>query len=444
MEKTNRRSFVKKSAIAIAGTGLYSSMTISCASNAPSDRVNIGVIGVNNFGWDNMNRMLQVEDQPVHCIALCDVDQTRLEERAKQLKDSFPLTAGNIKLYTDFRKLLEDKDIDGVIIATPDHWHTYIFAEAIKAGKAVYVEKPTGRTIAECNLMVDLQRKYKNVVTTGLWHASVDYFIEAFSILKSGVLGDVYKVQAWITSGTAPVTWSNAPQTVPATLDYKMWIGPAPFRPYAREIIPGRWRNFWDFGGGGQTDWVHYLDSALDGIAALGHERTYPKSIYSVGYKHPETMYETPRVQSSVFQFEKLHIVWEQQVAPLYNRGDGVAWIGSNGTLACNRTGYEIFPVTNREGSPLIEAVKKQGKYANQYNHVANWADCIRNNNLKTASPIDKGCYATVLANIANISYRSAGTSLEYLPSEQKFRNNTEADSYIFPEYQNDWKYPKV
>ena len=428
----------------MGGTGLYSSLPHSLyGSNAPSDRVNIGVVGVNNFGWDNMNRMLQVVDQPVHCIALCDVDQLRLEERANQLKKSFPVTAGNITLYNDFRKLLENKDIDGVIIATPDHWHTYIYAEATKAGKAVYVEKPTGKTIGDCNLMVDLQRKYKNVVTTGLWQISVDYFIEAFDILKSGVLGDVYKVHAWITGRTNPVIWSTEPQTVPDTLDYNMWIGPAPFRPYAKEIVPGRWRNFWDFGGGGQTDWTHYLDSALDGIAALGHERTYPKSIYSVGYKHPKTMYEVPSLQTSVFQFDNLHIEWAQQGTPMYNRGDGVAWIGSNGTLVCNRTGYEIFPVMSG-GKPMIEAVKKQGRYANQLEHVRNWAECIRNNNEKTNGSIDKGCYATLLANIANISYRLGGKSLEYMPDERKFRDNPEADSFIFPEYHNNWEYPKV
>jgi hypothetical protein len=443
MGNVNRRSFISKSATAVAGAGLYAAMP-SRRADAPGDRVNIGVVGVNNFGWDNINRLLQVVDQPVHCVALCDVDQIILENRAKQLKESFPVTAGNIKLYSDFRQLLENKDIDGVIIATPDHWHTYIYAAATEAGKAIYVEKPTGRTVGECNLMVDLQQKHKNVVTTGMWHASVDYFIEAFDILKSGVLGDVYKVHAWITGGTAPVRWNSEPQTVPDTLDYKMWLGPAPSRPYAKEIVPGRWRNFWDFGGGGQTDWVHYIDSALDGIAALGHERTYPKSIYSIGYKHPETMYETPRVQSSVFQFEKLHLVWEQQVAPLYNRGDGVAWIGNNGTLVCNRTGYEIFPVTGSDKMPLIEPKKRQGRYANQYDHVANWAQCIRNNNVKTNCPIDKGCYATTLANIANISYRTGGKRLEYLPDERKFRNNPEADSYIIPEYQNGWVFPKV
>jgi len=441
MENTNRRSFLKKSATAMAGVGLYASMPLSYGSNAPSDRVNIGVIGL-GFGATNIRVML--EGNPfVHCTALCDVDQIRLEEQARVLKEKFPVNASSIKLYTDFRKLLEDKEIDGVIVATPDHWHTYIYAEAIKAGKAVYVEKPTGKTIAECNLMVDLQRKYKNVVTTGLWQISVDYFIEAFNILRSGVLGDVYKVHAWINGGTAPVTYSTAPQSVPETLDYTMWSGPAPLRPYARERVRS-WRHYWDYGGGRQTDWVHYLDSALDGIAALGHERTYPKSVYSVGYKHPETMTEVPSVQTSVFQFEEYHIVWEHQVNPLYNRGDGVAWIGSNGTLVCNRTGYEIFPANGRDGKPLIEAKKKQGSYANQYNHMINWAACIRNKNDNTNSPIDKGCYASLLANMVNISYRTGGKSLEYLPAGQKFRNDPEADSYIFPDYKNNWEYPSI
>lgn len=441
MKNTDRRSFLKKSASAMAGVGLFASMPQSYAANAPSDRVNIGVIGL-GFGATNIRFMLAANPF-VHCIALCDVDQIKLEEKAGFLKEEFPDNAGNIKLYTDFQKLLEDKDIDGVIVATPDHWHTYVYAEAIKAGKAVYVEKPTGKTVVECNLMVELQKKYKNVVTTGLWHISVDYFIEAFNILKSGVLGDVYKAHAWINGGTDPVIYGTEPQSIPETLDYKMWLGPAPAHPYAKERVRS-WRHYWDYGGGRQTDWVHYLDSALDGIAALGHERTYPKSVYSVGYRHPETMTEVPSVQTSVFQFEDYHIVWEHQVSPLYNRGDGVAWIGSNGTLVCNRVGYELYPKNSRDGKPMIEAVKKQGPYANQYNHMINWAKCIRDNDVNTNSPIDKGSYASSLANIANISYRAGSQRLEYLPSEQKFLNNTEADSYIFPNYKNNWKYPDI
>lgn len=442
MNNTGRRSFLKKSAVALAGTGLISQFPNKLYGGAlKGDRVNVGVIGL-GFGATNMRYMLETDAQ-VHCVAMCDVNHVRLEERSGELKEKFPDQAGNIKLYTDFRKLLEDKDIDGVIVSTPDHWHTYIYAEACKSGKAVYVEKPTGKTIADCDLMVDLQSKYKNVVTTGLWQISVDYFIDAFNILKTGVLGDVFKAHAWITGRTDPIIYSSAPQEVPETLDYEMWLGPAPDRPYAKERV-GSWRHYWDYGGGRQTDWVHYIDSALDGIAALGHKRTFPKSVYSVGYKHPETMIEAPSLQTSVFQFEDLHLVWEHSASPMYNRTDGVAWIGSNGTLVCNRTGYELIPAKGRDGKPLAEARKAQGPYANQLNHMGNWANCIRGNNPKTNSPIDKGCYATILANIANISHRLGGQSLEYLPDEQKFRNNQDADACVSPDYKHGWKYPQV
>ena len=442
MENTGRRSFLKKSAVAVAGAGLYSQFPKKLYGEAlKGDRVNIGVIGL-GFGVTNMRYMLEA-DKLVHCVAMCDVNRVRLEERSSELKEKFPDNAGNIKLYTDFRKLLEDSEIDGVIISTPDHWHTYIFAEACKAGKAIYVEKPTGKTIADCDLMVDLQAKYKNVVTTGLWQISLEYFNSAFNILRTGVLGDVFKVHAWITGRTDPVIYSTAPQEVPETLDYEMWLGPAPDRPYAKERV-GSWRHYWDYGGGRQTDWVHYLDSALDGIAALGHKRTFPKSVYSVGYKHPETMIEAPSLQTSVFQFDDLHIVWEHSASPMYNRGDGVAWIGSKGTLVCNRSGYELIPVKGRDGKPVIEAVKEQGSYANQFNHMANWATCIRENNPKTNSPVEKGCYATVLANIANISHRLGGQSLEYFPDKQKFSNNPDADAYVFPDYKHGWEYPQV
>ncbi len=444
MEYKSRRTFLKNSAIAMAGSGVYTSIPKSLfASTQPSDRINIGVIGVNWWGTENMQHLLRA-DSAAHCVAMCDVDQVRLKEQAAVLKDEFPDRTGSIKFYDDFRKLLGDKNIDGVIIATPDHWHTYMFAEACKAGKAIYVEKPTGHSIAECRIMVDLQRKYQNVVTTGLWQVSLGYFVDAFNILKTGVLGDVYKVHCWIPTNTDPVIYDPAPQPVPETLDYEMWIGPAPFRPYNSNRLHRQWRNYWDFGGGQQTDWVHYLDSAFDGLLALGFPRTYPKTVFSAGYRHPETMTETPRVQTSVFQFDKYHVVWEQQAASLYNRVDGVAWIGSKGTLVCNRTGYEIIPRNGNDGKPLIEAKKVDGPYGNQHSHMINWAKCIREKNQKTNGTIEKGSYATEVAWIANISHRLGGESLEYLPEEMKFRNNPEADAYIHPNYQNGWKFPEL
>jgi predicted dehydrogenase len=442
MDERTRRSFLKQSTLAAASAGLYSAVPNTLyGANAPSDRLNIAVIGL-GFGATNMRYMLEA-DKSTHCVAMCDVNEAVLNQRSTELREKFPDNAGKITRYSDFRRVLEDKDIDGVIVATPDHWHAYIYAEACKADKAVYVEKPTGRTIAECDLMVEVQRKQNNVVTTGLWHTSLEYFKHAFSILRTGVLGDVFKVHAWISGGTDPVLYESAAQEVPEALDYKMWLGPAPSRPYAEDRVQG-WRHYWDYGGGRQTDWVHYLDSALDGIAALGHARSFPKSVYSVGYRHPRTMREVPSLQTSVFQFDDLHVVWEHSPGPLYNRRDGVAWIGSKGTLVCNRTGYELIPVEDRDGSPVIGPAKEEGPYGNQYNHMANWAQCIREKSRETNSPVGKGCYATVLANIANISHRLGGHRLEYLPDEQKFRNSPEADVYVFPKYENGWDFPEA
>lgn len=439
MENDSRRTFIKKSSLAAAGIGLASSLPYSMyASVAPSDQINIGVIGL-GFGMVNMRKMLDGTPS-VRCVALCDVDKVILENEAAGLKKDYPDATGNLKLYSDFRKLLDNKDIHGVIISTPDHWHTYIYAEATKAGKAIYIEKPTGHSIADCNLMIDLQKKYQNVVTTGLWHASLEYFIDAFKILESGVLGNVYKVHTWITKDEKPLVYTT-PQEIPDTFDYKMWQGHAENHPYAQERIDN-WRFFWPYGGGRQTDWLHYLDSAFDGLMALGYGRAYPRSVYSAGYRKAGSMMETPAGQTTIYEFDNYQIVWEHQVTGMYGRGDGVAWIGSNGTLVCNRMGYEVIP-KKVDKKDVIEAVRVDGSYGNQYNHMANWAQCIKDNNPNTNSPISKGSFVSAVACMGNISYQ-VGTSLEYLPEENRFKNNPEADAFIKPEYNNGWEYPTV
>lgn len=438
MKHENRRSFIKKTSLATLGA--MSPLPQSLFAAKGKDAViNIGVIGL-GFGMVNMRKML--DSTPwVNCIALCDVDEVRLKEQSENLSTDYPESAGKLKTYTDFRKLIKNKDIDGVIIATPDHWHTYIYAEATKEGKAIYIEKPTGHSIADCHLMIDLQKKYQNIVTTGLWHVSLEYFIEAFKILESGVLGEVNKVHTWITKKENTLTYT-VPQTIPDTFNYEMWQGHAPSHPYAIERIKN-WRFFWDYGGGRQADWLHYLDSAFDGLIALGYTKSYPKTVFSSGYIDPNTMMETPGGQTSIFQFDNYQIVWEHQVTGMYNRGDGVAWIGTNGTLVCNRMGYEVIP--NRANNEnMCEPVKVDGSYGNQFNHMANWAACIRDNNVNTNSPISKGSFVSAVANIANISYRLGGESLTYQPENNSFKDNPEADTYIFKNYKNGWDYPTL
>ncbi|MDD4418403.1 MAG: Gfo/Idh/MocA family oxidoreductase [Bacteroides graminisolvens] len=443
---TTRRSFIKNTGLLAVGLGVSSSISpnviASIRQGPPSDRVNIAVIGV-GMGCTDMGGMLM--NDWVYCVAMCDVNQERLETQAADFKKRFPVNAGNIKLYNDFRKVLDDKDVDGVIIATPDHWHTYIFAEALKAGKAIYVEKPVANSIAECHVMMDLQKKYKGIVTTGLWQTSQRYFKAANEILKSGMLGDVYKVQLFLCQSTNPRAIVED-GVAPDTLDYSMWLGPAPTRPYNAGRVRG-WRGFWDYGGGQQTDWgVHWIDSAFDGLSALGmNNRTYPKSVFSAAYKNQDSFNETPSCQTTVFQYENFHIEWAQQVAYLYNRNQGVAWVGSKGTLVCNRDGYQLLPEKTREGELLASPYQMTGPFEDRgvIDHTTNWGECIRKGTIETNSPIEKGAFATILAHMANISYRT-GVQVVYDSVSRKFVKNAAADAYLKPAYREPWKFPSV
>ena len=442
---TNRREFIKNSSAFATGIGvssLVSGKAKYMAKGSTRSSVNIGVIGV-GMGCRDLQGAL-TNNPWVHCIAMCDVNKQRLDEQAARFKKEFPDQTTNMQLYGDFRKLLENKDISGVIIATPDHWHTYIFAEALKAGKAIYVERPVANSIEECNLMMDLQKKYKGIITTGLWQTSLRYFRLANELLRSGVLGDIYKVQAWICQSTDPrpiVENTQAPDFV----DYEMWLGPSPDRPYNQSRFRS-WRNFWDYGGGQQTDWgVHWIDSAFDGLKALGIEREYPKAVYSTAYKHPKTFNETPSCQTTIFKFDNFHLEWSQQVANLYNRNQGVAWVGSKATLVCNREGYELIPEKTKEGVPVTEHLQLTGKFEDGgiEAHATNWCSCIRDQTKNTNSPIEKGAFATILAHMGNISYRT-GTCVVYDPARRKFVDNPIADSFLKRSYRSPWELPIV
>jgi predicted dehydrogenase len=443
---TNRRDFLRNTSTVAAGLGfssLISGKAKDIAAESAISRVNIAVIGV-GMGCRDLQGAL-TNNPWVHCLGMCDVNRQRLEEQAARFKKDFPEQTANMQLYGDFRKLLENRDINGVIIATPDHWHTLIFAEALRVGKAIYVEKPVANSIEECNLMMDLQRKHKKVVTTGLWQTSQRYFLGANEILKSGVLGDVYKVQIWLSQSTEPRLWAEN-TAVPDYLDYEMWLGPAPKRSFNANRIRG-WRGFWDYGGGQQTDWgVHWLDSAFDGLKALGlSNREYPKAVFSTAYKNPKSFNETPSCQTTIFQYDNFHIEWSQQVAHLYNRNQGVAWIGSKATLVCNREGYELIPEKNKDGELLTDRAQLVGKFeeGGVDAHATNWCSCIRDGFVTTNSPIEKGAFATILAHMGNISYRT-GTRVVYDPVNRRFIDNPAADNYMKKNYQGPWKLPEV
>ncbi len=255
---SSRRSFLKKSAVAISATTVIPSNVWS-SPFAPSDKINVALIGCRNMGFGILKHHL--DTGMVNCVALCDVDENVLKEKSESVKKDYNQSPELIK---DYRKVLERKDIDAVIIGTPDHWHCLIMVEAVQAGKDVYVEKPMANTIGECNIMVKAANLYNSVVQVGQQQRSGKVFIDCMNLIKAGEIGTLRKVNIWanFNYGLGAKLVDDGP--VPAGVDYDFWLGPAPKRPFNQARFHGSWRHFWDYGGGLMSDWgVHLIDMAL-------------------------------------------------------------------------------------------------------------------------------------------------------------------------------------
>ncbi len=226
----NRRKFIQQSSGIVGGSLLLSAFDNKAFSSirklaSASDKINIGAIGINGMGWADVKGALNT--QQVNIVALCDVDKNVLATRLEDLKKLQPNSTG-VKTYTDYRKLLEQKDIDAVIIGTPDHWHALIMTEACMAGKDVYVEKPVGNSIGECRAMIAAKNKYSRIVQGGQWQRSQQHFKDAVDYVYTGQLGNIRTVKVWCYQGwmkPQAVVPDSAP---PAGVDYTQWLGLRP------------------------------------------------------------------------------------------------------------------------------------------------------------------------------------------------------------------------
>lgn len=278
---TTRRDFIKQASL--IGAGLtFSPFYIRSNVNAVSanDKIHVGLIGCNGMGFEDLKAF--VRNPEVECIALADIDDNVLNTRAADLQK---ITGKKVKnLYKDWRKLIDNKDIDVVIVGTPDHWHCLQMVAACEAGKDVYCEKPLGNSIEECNIMVRAAEKYNRVVQVGQWQRSDPHWQDAMDFVHSGKLGKIRTVRVFSYQGWCPSIPVKPDEPVPAGVDYDMWLGPAPKRPFNRNRFHFTFRWFWDYAGGLMTDWgVHLLDYALYGMNV-----TAPKSIMASGGKFLE------------------------------------------------------------------------------------------------------------------------------------------------------------
>ncbi|HLO60881.1 MAG TPA: Gfo/Idh/MocA family oxidoreductase [Bacteroidales bacterium] len=431
----SRRNFIRNASLLTAFAFIPSSAFSVTGKRGPNDLIRVGLIGVNGMGFNDLTSFLK--NPEVDLIAMCDVDKNLLEKRVVDLKDQgitkFP------KRYFDYRKMLENKDIDVVIIGTPDHWHCLQFVDALSAGKHVYVEKPLGNSIAEINAMKKAVEKYGKMVQVGQWQRSQPHFVDAVSFLRSGKLGRIRTCKAW-----SYVDWKGPVpkipnEPVPDGVDYEMWLGPAPLRPFNRNRFHFTWRWYWEYAGGLMTDWgVHLIDYILYGM-----NKPLPLSVMASGgkYAYPEDDMVTPDTLTAVYDFGDFTMIWEHTIGiglGNWKRPHGMSYIGENGTLVLDRNGWEVFPEKDRmEAVPLQ---KNEGIGLDL--HVRNFIDCLQNNTpQKLNAGIDIGKNVALVAQMGNIAYRT-GEKIYWKQDSQTF-NSASANKFITPEYQNGWKFPQ-
>ncbi len=432
----SRRNFLKTASVFAAGSALSLDTLAKARMNvAPSDKIRVAMVGGNSMGWSDLESFMK--NPEVECVALCDVDRNVLNRRTEQI---IKMGRPQPKLYVNYQKMLENKDIDAVIVGTPDHWHCLIFCDSLAAGKHVFVEKPIGNSIAEINVMHKAAKKYsKNIVQVNQWQRSQPHFVDAISYIKSGKLGRIRMCKAW-----SYVDWKSAIPRVadspaPEGVDYDMWLGPAPKRPFNKNRFHQSWRWYWEYGNGVMTDWgVHLIDYILYGM-----NKSIPESVMAIGgkYAFPDDDMVTPDTMTAVYDFKDFTMIWEHSIGiglGNWARPHGMSYIGENGTLVLDRNGWEVVPEKKK-----IEAVPVQKNIGSGLDlHVKNFLQCIKNNTpQKLNAGIDIGRDVALVAQMGNIAYRT-GEKVFWNNEKQQFSTST-ANKLLTPVYNNGWTLPK-
>lgn len=427
-DSINRRGF-----LGAAGTAFTTSLFTGNVKGA-NDRIRAGFIGVGDMGSGNLEYAMKQKGLEV--VALCDVYQPNLDDAmATARKGGF-----QPKAVHDFREILADKSIDVVNVSTPDHWHAYITVEACKSGKDVYVEKPISRTLEEGKIMVEAARKYNRVVQAGTMQRSAPHFQKACEIVRSGQIGDV-KFCRTFTYGNGKRTGIGNPPDAPppAGLDWDLWLGPAPQRPFNENRCGSTLKNttssfrfFWDYAGGMMTDWgIHVLDIVH---MALGEQ--IPKSVTSMGGRWwYQDDAETPDTLQVTYEYPGFLALYENRSSNenhIFDQGYGTAFHGSEATLFVNREFYRLIP--EKKGGEVVE-VKRSGR--GNLEHWANFLDCVKTRQ-KPASDVEVCYKSTAACLLGNAAYRT-GLRLDWDEENQTVKQEA-ARKYLQFDYRAPWK----
>jgi len=370
----------------------------------------------------------------VVCPIVCDPDDNQLAGAATLVEEQRGQRPERVK---DFRRVLERSDVDAIIVATPDHWHALPTVMGCQAGKDVYVEKPLALTIAEGRAMIEAATRHQRICQMGAQRLSSPTYREATDFVRTGKLGKVGLVRAW-----AYLDWikpiGNPPDgQPPAGLDYDLWLGPARQRAFNPNRLHFNFRWFWDYAGGLMTDWgVHLIQVLLWG---MGSEP--PKAVMSSGGKYVlEDNSETPDTQMTVYEFPSYTLVWEHKVGiglGLCNRPWGMAFVGTEGTLVINDSGWEILREPSKDA---LEPAKYPGGPDPRPAHVRNFLDCAKSRQ----PPVENlavGQHVSTVAHLGNIALRT-GRRIVWDHTKEQVIGDAEADRLVTTPYRAPWKLP--
>lgn len=432
----SRRTFLKTTA-AVGAVLTARSFPTPFAARAQrtigaNDKIRVGFIGFGGRARQTGAAFLMQPD--VVPVVVCDCHRGHAEQAARAM-------GSNVEVCTDFRRLLDRKDIDAVSISTPDHWHVLPSIMACQAGKDVYVEKPLSRTVEEGRALVKAARFYQRVVQAGTQCRSAPHFDRARDVIQSGQLGRIHRASAWIASNWGPDgIGTPADSAPPDGLDWEMWQGPAARHPYNVSRFE-RFRQFWDYAGGTATDrGVHLLDIVL---MCLGVES--PSSVVSSGgrYVYKDNA-NTPDTQEILYEVQRsgqpLLMTWDHREAnsrpTIEGKGLGMAFYGSQGTLVADYRGFVVYPEGKREPALQEQGDLDDGK------HVRNFLDCMRSRQRPVAD-VELCHRSTVLTLIGNIAFR-LGRKLRWDGAREQFIDDREANRMLQAKYTKPWKLPKI
>jgi predicted dehydrogenase len=416
-----------------------------------NDRVGVGFVG---FGLIGLQHVHDFRAQPdVAMVALSDVYQPRMEQ-------GVAACGGTARGYRDFRKLLDDREVDAVVVSTPDHWHALITMMACAAGKDVYVEKPLTLFVREGRWMTDVARRHNRIVQVGTQQRSGLHYQRARELLKSGHIGQLLTARMGDSRNIMPGFGNPPDGPAPHDFDYEMWLGPAPERPYNphRGLYHFRW--FWDYSGGQMTNLgAHEVDIVQWVLGAKG-----PAAVTSTGGRWAlQDDGETPDVQDALFEYPKFSALWSHREAGKGMKVQrGLEFIGTKGTLIVNRAGFEVesdMRINPENAIPLYQGMpsggpKKaaatvatpwienpehgKGSEAEQLtNHVRNFLDCIKSRQRPIAD-VEDGHRTAVACHLANISLK-VGRKVRWDPDNEQVIGDSEASAMLERPYRKPW-----